>query len=237
MALSALSARELTKAFGGIAAVNNVSLELHAGELTGLLGPNGSGKTTLMSILAGLVRPDNGSVQVGGRNVTRAAPFHRVRRTLACTLQNPRLFGSLTVRENLELVLHIRRTRGPNASQEITRILDQLGLSSAVALRADALSGGQRKLVDLARALLARPSVLLADEPTSGVSKSGQDRMAAALHEAAADGTAILLVSHDLPWTFANCKSILFMRGGEVVVHGTPDDVRSDVRVVESYLR
>jgi branched-chain amino acid transport system ATP-binding protein len=233
----ALTGSELTKAFGGIAAVSGVDIALGPGEIVGVLGPNGSGKTTLMSLLAGLVRPDHGRVCVGGRDVTRAAPYSPKRRDVACALQNPRLFGSLIVRDNLELSLHAKRCRGPAATTLIDDALERLQLAHTGGLRAASLSGGQRKLVDLARALIVRPRVLLADEPTAGVSRAGQELVAGALQRATEDGTAVLLISHDLPWTFSLCRRIVFLRAGALLVEGTAADVQNDPRIADAYLR
>jgi branched-chain amino acid transport system ATP-binding protein len=237
MADLALTGTDLTKAFGGIAAVSDVDVALDPGEIVGVLGPNGSGKTTLLSLLAGLVTPDRGHVRVVGRDVTRAAPYSRKRREVACTLQNPRLFGSLTVRDNLELSLHAKRCHGPAADTLIDEVLERLRLAHAGRLYAGALSGGQRKLVDLARGLIVRPRVLLADEPTAGVSRAGQHLVTAALRHAAEDGTAVLLVSHDLPWTFSLCQRIMFLRAGELLIEGTAAEVQNNPRVVDAYLR
>lgn len=231
----ALRGTALRKAFGGITAVNGVDVSVNPGEIVGVLGPNGSGKTTLMSLLAGLVRPDSGRVDATGRDVTRAAPFSPKRRDVACTLQNARVFSSLSVRENVELGLHAKR-RSPNAA-DIDAILERLQLAHVKTMPAAELSGGQRKLVDLARAVAVRPRVLLADEPTAGVSHASQTLVTAALNEAARDGTAVLLVSHDLPWTFGLCKRILFLRAGEILVEGGVDAVRNDARIRDAYLR
>jgi ABC-type multidrug transport system ATPase subunit len=233
----ALTGTGLRKAFGGITAVGGIDVSMEGGEIVGVLGPNGSGKTTLMSLLAGLVRPDDGRVGVGGRDVTRAAPYSAKRRQIACTLQNPRVFASLTVRENLELALHAKRCHGRTAAEQVDDVLERLQLAHTGRDHAGELSGGQRKLVDLARALIVRPRVLLADEPTAGVSHAGQKLISAALNRAAEDGTAVLLVSHDLPWTFSLCERILFLRGGELLVEGGVEEVRSDPRIADAYLR
>jgi branched-chain amino acid transport system ATP-binding protein len=237
MAEFVLNGAGLIKAFGGITAVGGVDVQLAPGHIVGVLGPNGSGKTTLMSVLAGLVRPDQGRVEVTGRDVTRAAPFSLKRRPIACTLQNPRIFASLTVGENLELALYAKRRHGPSAASGINEILERLHLAHARPVRAGELSGGQRKLVDLARALVVRPQVLLADEPTAGVSHAAQTLVTEVLRDAADQGTAVLVVSHDLPWTFSICRRILFLNRGELLVEGTVDEVRNDPRITDAYLR
>jgi branched-chain amino acid transport system ATP-binding protein len=238
MAEPVLSGDRLTKAFGGIAAVQDVDIAIGAGEVIGVLGPNGSGKTTLLSMLAGLVRPDGGRVHATGHDVTRAAPHNARRRQVAVTLQNPRVFASLTVREHLELALFARREGGSAAGGKIDDTLEVLGLQRLAQLRAGALSGGQRKLVDLARALVVRPRVLLADEPTAGVSHAGKELVTVALRTAAArDHTGVVVVSHDLPWTFDLCGRITFMRAGQVLVEGVSDQVRGDPAIANAYLR
>jgi branched-chain amino acid transport system ATP-binding protein len=141
------------------------------------------------------------------------------------------------VGENLELALYAKRRHGPSAASGINEILERLHLAHARPVRAGELSGGQRKLVDLARALVVRPQVLLADEPTAGVSQAAQTLVTEVLRDAADEGTAVLVVSHDLPWTFSICQRILFLNRGELLVEGTVDEVRNDPRITDAYLR
>lgn len=237
MSRFALEGGDLTKAFGGVTALKSVDVHLAPGEIVGVLGPNGSGKTTLMSVLAGLLRPDRGHIEIGGRDVTNTAPFKAARRLLSCTLQTPRVFDSLTVEENLQLAFYAKGIHKSSSTTAIDELLERLQISRTRSQRVGALSGGQRKLIDLARALIVGPRILLADEPTAGVSHAARTLVTDELHAAAARGAAILLVSHDLPWAFSVCDRIMFLTRGELLAEGGVAELRSDPRIRDAYLR
>lgn len=230
-----LSARDLTKRFGGIVALDGVSVEVQPGEVVGILGPNGSGKTTLLSALMGLLPLDDGAVVFDGTDVTAAPPFSRKRRGIASTFQTPRVFGSLTVQQNLEVARYGKHCA--QAAADDATLLEDMQLGHLREAPAGSLSGGQKKLLELARALAVGPRVILADEPTAGVSTAAQVAMTEAFQRVGRAGTAVLIVSHDLPWTFDLCTRILFLAAGKVLVEGSASEVQGDPRVVEAYLR
>ena len=154
---------------------------------------------------------------------------------MAATFQTPRVFRSLTVAENMQVGRYGKHAALDNRAD--ADLLERLQLARMRTALAASLSGGQKKLLEFARALAVEPALVIADEPTAGVSAAAQVPMTAEIRAAAARGTAFLIVSHDLPWTFGVCTHIMFLAGGSVMVEGTPDAVRSDPRVVESYLR
>jgi len=232
----ALQVDGLSKKFGGINALNDVTFSMSKGELLGIVGPNGSGKTTLLSIIQGLVLPHSGSVRFAKHDITALPSHHVLRRAMAATFQNPRLFGSLTVSENLELGARSKGVPGDIVADRLRSILERFGLQTVSATAADALSGGQRKIVELARAMLTHPSLLILDEPTGGVDLASRETISLEISRASQRNVSVLVVSHDLPWTFSLCNRILVLDHGVVLVSGTPREIESDPRVVQVYL-
>ena len=236
---AALSATDIAKSFGGVRALQGVSLCVDSGEIVALVGPNGSGKTTFISILLGMQRPDSGAVTLDGTDITRLPANHHIRRRSSATYQTPQLIDSLTPAEVVELGARLKGFRGGKAGvkERVVRQLSDLGLSRVIHHPCHTLSGGQRKLVDLARALIVEPEVLFLDEPTAGVSPALNDLMSGHLRRVKAGGTAIVLVSHNLPWTFGLCDRAVVLAAGKVLVAGAPATIKDDPRVIEAYLR
>jgi ABC-type branched-subunit amino acid transport system ATPase component len=229
-----LEAREVAKYYGGVKALESVSLTVANGETVGLIGPNGSGKTTLMSILVGVTPADAGSVLLNADEVTNRPSHSSSRRALAATFQRTRLFNSLTVRQNVELGLFAKGR--PRSDAAVGAAMERCNVAHISHLHAYALSGGQRRLTELARALAIEPGVLLLDEPTSGVDARSIETMSAEIDQARGRGVASLIVSHDLPWTFERCDRIVVLDRGRIVLDGPPDRVREDPRLTEAYI-
>jgi len=243
-----LRAEGLSRRYGGLMAVDGVSLAVPPGEVTGLIGPNGAGKSTLFSLLTGVEQPDAGRVVLGGRDITRMPPDARARRGLVQTFQVPSLFPSMTVSDNLMvgaenrhrdyyggllgLVGHSRVA----ARRRVSRILSALELESIRDEIAGTLSTGALRLVELARALCAEPDVLLLDEPASGLDATETEKLAGLLRGFAASGVGVLLVDHDTDLVFSVVDRVYAMIGGRVVAEGSPDEVRANAAVRSVYL-
>ena len=239
-----LKATGVSVSFGGVAAVVDVDLEVGPGQLVGLIGPNGAGKTTFIDAITGFVRC-TGSIELDGEDMTRLPPHARARRGLARTWQSIELFDDLTVRENLLVASHrpslwqtVRETVTPPASgsTEIGPALELLGLESIADELPSELSQGERKLVGIARALVARPRLLLLDEPAAGLDTRESEELGRRLRRLADDGQSTLLVDHDMGLVLAICDEIVVLEFGEVIARGPAETVRRDPRVIAAYL-
>jgi ABC-type branched-subunit amino acid transport system ATPase component len=248
-----LSATGITVRFGGVTALSDVSIGVRQGAITGLVGPNGAGKTTLFDVLSGLRRPDAGAVDLLGEDVTGISPQARAIRGLARTFQHPELFMSLTVREHLSLGYRARHQRSRlwqdmftgaafrrQSQEELDRsdsLLELLGLTAIANQRVSSLPLGNCRLVEVGRALAYAPSVLLLDEPLSGLDSSEARRLAQALRLVVdAEDTTLLLVEHDVDMVMSLSSHVIVLDFGVVLAEGTPAEVRSNDRVRAAYL-
>jgi branched-chain amino acid transport system ATP-binding protein len=239
-----LSVVDLAVSFGGVRAVDQVTLEVGPGELVGLIGPNGAGKTTTIDAITGFV-PHRGSVRLAGRELAALRPHERARQGLGRTWQSVELFDDLTVEENCRVAAtrpSIRTTlaelvRPPTAVHESTAwALEVVGLQSDADRVPTELSHGHRKLVGVARALSARPSVLLLDEPAAGLDTAESERLGERLRTVVDHGVAGLLVDHDMGLVLGICDRIYVLDFGRVIAEGPPSAVRDDERVITAYL-
>lgn len=231
-----LEVRQVSVRFGGHMAVNRVDLTVPAGEITGLIGPNGAGKTTLFNVITGLQAPTDGTVHLDGKDVTRVSAHRRARMGVARTFQRLELFGSLSVRDNVLAAAELNRSPGRSPVEVADELLARVGLGSQAHQRADALSTGNARLVELARAMACRPSVLLLDEPASGLDEHESEQFSQILQELAADGLAVLIVEHDVPLVMRICSRITVLDLGVVLAAGTPAEVQSNDQVIAAYL-
>ncbi len=246
-----LQVDSLVKEFGGLHAVNHVSFNLREGSITGLIGPNGAGKTTLFNTLAGAHRPNGGRILLRGRRIDGLPPHRIFAAGLARTFQIPRPFATMTLLENLMLVPadqpgeHFWNNwvaRGAVARRErairdqALELLAWLGLERLATEPASVLSGGQRKLLELARVLMAQPAAILLDEPGAGVHPVLLAQIAQRLRELPARGVTLLVIEHNLDLVMSLCNPVLVMAQGRLLMEGTPDQVRQDARVLEAYL-
>jgi branched-chain amino acid transport system ATP-binding protein len=247
-----LRAVDVEKRFGGLQAVAGVSLDIRRGGLTGIIGPNGAGKTTLFNVLAGFFLPDAGQVFMKGEDITDLPPHERSWKGLARTFQITRTLGRLTVLENLllgpahqrgERVLAAIFSRPLVAVGEVRvreraeEMLRTFGLSHLQDAYAGSLSGGQRKLLELARALMTDPSVVLLDEPMAGVAPKLASELLDRIDRLRKEqGITFVLVEHDLETVFARCDPVVVLANGKKVCEGPPEVVQSDQRVLEAYL-
>lgn len=240
-----LEARALNKSFGSLVVTKDVSFALEKGERRVVLGPNGAGKTTLFNILAGELKPSSGAIVMNGRDITGLSIAARARMGLARSYQKNNLFGSLTVRENLALAVATARgaagwimrdtLRDPEIVEEVCAAADSVGLTEVLDMPVDAVSYGVRRQLEVGIALSTRPSVLLMDEPTSGVGPGMIQAFHRLLHTLPRDLT-VLIIEHDMDLAFDVADRITVLNYGEVVFEGTPEETRASPMVREIYL-
>ncbi|MFL6239793.1 MAG: ABC transporter ATP-binding protein [Actinomycetes bacterium] len=245
-----LDAQSISVHFGGIKALDDVSLDVRAGELVGLVGPNGAGKTTLFNCIVGLERPSAGKVSVDGRDVTTMAVHRRARLGIGRTFQRLELFAGMSVREHVIVADRAHRRsgglladlvgRGRPTAVEIARAeetLDLVGLAEAAPAPVESLPLGQGRLVELARALVSQPRLLLLDEPSSGLDADETARLAGVITEIRKEaGSAVLLVEHDLDLVRALAERLFVLDSGRMLASGAPAAVLADVNVVAAYV-
>ena len=234
-----LQVEDVTVRFGGVTALDGVSLVAEPGRVTGLIGPNGAGKTTLFDVATGLRRPQRGRVRLGGHDVTRLGPGRRARRGLGRTFQRLEVFSSLSVRDNVLLAAEVAggvaSLRG-GARAVADELLDRTGLAAVADRPAAELPTGTARVLEVARALATRPTTLLLDEPGSGLDETETHHLGALLAAVADSGTAVLLVEHDVELVMGVCSAITVLDFGRVLAEGTPEQVQADPLVRQAYL-
>lgn len=248
---ASLRAVAVTRRFGGITALDGVSLELRPGEVHGLIGPNGSGKTTLLNLLSGYYEPSEGAIALGNEPLERAPVQRRARLGIGRTFQKPRLLPTLTVLENTMLGAWPHARAGfvetafglPRAAREdqaarsrATELLHGVGLGHAVARRANLLEHAEQRFLEIARALAARPRFVLLDEPAGGLSTDEIDHLGGILGTLREAGIGVLLVEHHTDFVFRVCDRVTALDLGRMIREGTPAEVRHDPEVIRVYL-
>jgi len=246
-----LTASHVTKTFGGVVAVDDVSLTVGPGAVYGLIGPNGAGKSTLISLLSGFTRPDRGEIRFDGQDATRLGPAGLARLGLARTFQAATPLAGLTVLENVQVALTAKYRSGlfsvlartPAMRREAKALaarardlLAEFGLLADADRPARDLSFGKLRYLEIARALATGPKLLLLDEPAAGLNQVEVDELAALISQARADGIAVLLVDHDVSFLFSICDQVTVLNFGKVVVSGSAAEVHGGELLREAYL-
>lgn len=248
---SLIAARDLVKAFGGLRAVDGMSVSLGRGEMLGLIGPNGAGKTTMFNLLAGSLTPSAGTITISGRDVTGEGADRRIGAGVGRTFQIPRPFAEMTVLENVltgrqgqlgeRIWMNVLRPSAVAAEERAAvekarGLLDFVTLSNLEHEPARVLSGGQRKLLELARILMADPQAILLDEPAAGVNPTLLELIIDRVLDLNAQGKSILLIEHNMDMVARLCGRVVVMAAGRHLTEGKPDDVARDPAVIDAYL-
>lgn len=246
-----LIAQGLSKRFGGLQALKDVSFEIRKGEIFGLIGPNGAGKTTLFNVMTALYIPESGSCLFGGVELTRLKPHQIAEKGLARTFQNIRLFSALTALENVMVgqhlrtkaglwgaISHNRATREEEARIEARalELLEYVGIAHVANEVASSLSYGDQRRLEIARALATGPSLLALDEPAAGMNPSETVVLRNLIEKIRGDGITVLLIEHDMKLVMNMCDRVLVLEYGQVLAYGQPHEVQRDPRVIEAYL-
>jgi ABC-type branched-subunit amino acid transport system ATPase component len=242
-----LELRDVSRRFGRLRAVNGVSTSIPEGEVRGLIGPNGAGKTTLVNLLSGFLQPTEGSIVFDGVGLERTPAHARVRHGIGRTFQTPQLCRSMSVLDNIVVGAHQRlavarlrnlvsRTGLRTLRAEAAGIAQEVGVDDVLGVPAGGLSYGHMRLLEIARALMSRPRLLLLDEPVAGMNENESTAVAETVRRLPARGTTVLVIEHDMPFVMNLCDRITVLDHGVVIAEGSPEEIQRDARVEEVYL-
>ena len=231
-----LRAEGLNKSFGGRRVVNDVSIEVRAGDVVGLLGPNGAGKTTTFHMMVGLTRPDSGTVLLGGKNVTQLPMYERARRGISYLPQEPSIFRKLTVEENLLAILETLALTTEERAERLRQLLDELGVARLAKNKALSLSGGERRRVEITRALVLSPSFMLLDEPFAGIDPIAVVDIQSIVTQLKERGIGVLITDHNVRETLGICDRAYILNEGTILEEGDPARIAASKQAREIYL-
>ena len=246
-----LKIADLSKAFSGVHAVQHASFDVEEGSITGLIGPNGSGKSTTIDCISGFQRPDAGRIELGGRNITNSNPATVARTGLIRTFQNVRVYETYNLLDNLlvaeasfrglswyDVLVRTRAFRSVRrtADERARELIELVGLTRLVDAPAAVLSYGQKKLLAFATAMMARPRLIVLDEPVAGVNPTRVNEVAEILRKANRTGISFLIVEHNVEFISGLCHKVIVFEQGSKLTEGAPEDARNDPRVLDAYL-
>jgi len=246
-----LSIRNLGKHFGGLSVLEDVSFEVPTGGIFGLIGPNGAGKTTVFNLVTGLLQPSAGAISFEGRDLAGLAPHLVTRLGIARTFQNIRIFGEMTLLENVMVGMHHHLAYGPTAlffdsrvcraaearaRQRAHELLSWLSLDDRAEMLADNLSYGDQRKLEFARALATEPRLLLLDEPVAGMNPAEKTVLMEEIRAICQRGFSVFLIEHDMRFVMGLCDRIAVLNFGRIIAEGSPDEIRNHPEVIEAYL-
>jgi len=236
-----LETRDIWKRFGGIIALRDINIKVFKGELLGIIGPNGSGKTTLFNIITGFLKPDKGRIILSGEDVTGFSPHEMVKRGVVRTFQLVKPFMGMNVLDNIRVALYMRHGLMSRVSEreiirEAREILKMIGLSHREDVSADSLSHGEKKKLEIGRALALKPKILLLDEPTGGLTTAEIDDIIRLIKDIHENGTTVVVVEHNMRVIMNLSERLIALNSGVVIAEGDPKDVVSNPEVVKAYL-
>lgn len=231
--MAILEVEDLRKSFGAVSAVNGLTMTVDEGSITGLIGPNGAGKSTAFNLITGLLQPDSGTIRFHDQDITGWESYEVAQGGIGRTFQHARIFNKMTVEENLKVV----PSPASNTDAEVDRLLSLVELEEHRNAFGEELSGGQQVLLGIARTLMLRPELIMLDEPFAGVNPGLVSDIANLLRQLRdEEERTVFLIDHEIDEIAALCDEIVVMAEGKLLVRGQPEDVRTDERVVESYL-
>jgi ABC-type branched-subunit amino acid transport system ATPase component len=241
----------LSKRFGGLAAIDNISMSINAGEVRGVIGPNGAGKTTLLNLIGGALTPSAGTIKYDSSDISKLPTHRRAALGIGRTFQNLKLFESMSVLRNVMVGSHLRGNAGifgailrfPSAAEEGRRLQDEayavleaIGLSAQAEVKASSLSYGQKRLLEIARAMASKPRLLLLDEPAAGLNPTEAQALTQLIKRIGASGVTIILVEHHMDVIMAACPHISVLNYGKLLAEGSPTEIQTNEQVIEAYL-
>ena len=246
MAEVLLEVRDVNKAFGGVVTAKKVNMKVYAGEIHGLIGPNGAGKTTLLNLISGIYEVDGGNIYFKGQDVTNMPAHKRARLGLGRTFQSPRFMNRASIKDNLELGTDLRDQftytqsffgkKGADFYGELSELMEIAGFTFDWNEHITSLPYGQQKLLEIVRAMLAHPTVILVDEPAAGLNKQEQERVSLLLRKAVDSGMGVVLIEHSMDMVMNVCDNITVLNFGEVIAEGLPQEIATNKQVIEAYL-